>query len=123
MGAGMLEEGTGGEIVAEFSEVIKQFKRMCKSVTLAKCTRGECPMGCENIGQCRKVAFERPSDFEQRVMSWAAEHPEPVYPTWVEWLREIGIVPSEQKCFHDWLLASIPADIAQKLGIEPKEEP
>jgi hypothetical protein len=66
-------------------------------------------------------------------MSWAAEHPEPVYPTWCEWLVDKGVVnvarmpvdysggivteikPSGKMYEH------IPADIAEKLGIEPKE--
>lgn len=107
--------------MAEYSEVIKQFKRMCKSIS-GKCARGECPMGCENIGQCRKIAFEQPSRFKCTVMTWAANHPEPVYPTWVEWLRQMGVVPSEQKCFHNWLFDHIPADIAEKLGLQPEED-
>ena len=125
--------------MAEYIEVIKQFKRLCKSINPAKCTRGECPMGCENIGQCRKVAFERPEKFEEQVMAWAAEHPEPVYPTWKEWLVKLGIVSFDVD-FHSILdtrpttltntvkayineegSKPIPADIAQKLGIEPKE--
>lgn len=127
--------------MAEYTEVIKQFKRMCKSVTPIKCTRGECPMGCENIGQCRKVAFERPAKFEEQVMSWAAEHPEPVYPTWYEWLESEGILTTEivpntstpyaastMQSYMTMIKSTqkmytpIPADIAQKLGIEPKEE-
>ena len=113
--------------MAEYNEVIKQFKRMCKSVTPMKCTRGECPMGCENIGQCRKVAFEHPAKFEEQVMSWAAEHPEPVYPTWIEYLVGIGVIPHEIRLetadalMATHLLKPIPADIAQKLGIQPKE--
>lgn len=107
--------------MAEFSEVIKQFKRMCKSVTPMKCTRGECQMGCENIGQCRKVAFERPAKFEEQVMSWAAEHPEPVYPSWYRWLIMMGAIGSVEDLFSD-LQREIPADIAQKLGLEPKED-
>lgn len=106
--------------MAEFSEVIKQFKRMCKSVTPMKCTRGECPMGCENIGQCRKVAFEQPSCFEDIVMAWAAEHPEPVYPAWRDWLRSQYPMMGTYT-MTDILESPIPDDIAQKLGIEPKE--
>ena len=105
--------------MAEYNEVIKQFKRMCKSVTPMKCTRGECPMGCENIGQCRKVAFERPAKFEEQVMTWAVEHPEPVYPTWGQYFRRYyGL---EYCKGHEMLLENIPADIAEKLGIVPKE--
>jgi hypothetical protein len=73
----------------------------------------------------------------REVEKWTAEHPEPVYPTWGEWLISVGAarkiptgVPFE---FKDGRIADspwetvvdvnthIPADIAQKLGIEPKE--
>ena len=100
--------------MAEYTKVIEQFKRMCKSVTPIKCTRGECPMRCENIVQCRKVAFEKPAHFEATVMRWAAAHPV-VYPTWENWLTTLGV-----QSFNE-LSKPIPADIAQKLGIEPKE--
>ena len=53
-------------------------------------------------------------EFEKRVMSWAAEHPV-VYPTWENWLTTLGV-----QSFNE-LSKPIPADIAQKLGIEPKE--
>ena len=29
---------------------------------------------------------------EEHVMSWAAENPEPVYPTWREWLIKKGLI-------------------------------
>jgi hypothetical protein len=69
---------------------------------------------------------------EQTVTEWAAEHPV-VYPMWCEWLADKGVVdvarmpvdysggivteikPSGKMYEH------IPADIAGKLGIEPKE--
>lgn len=115
--------------MAEYSEVIKQFKRMCNNGHCATATG--CPMyPSSNRGQCRRIAFERPSDFEKRVMEWAAEHPEPVYPTWYKYLENAGIVTktkSEYSQIYDTVLPTskmfdpIPADIAQKLGIEPKE--
>ena len=106
--------------MAEYIEVIKQFKRLCKSINPAKCTRGECPMGCENIGQCRKVAFEQPAHFAATVMRWAKENPEPVYPAWRDWLRSQYPMMGPYT-MTDILESPIPADIAQKLGIEPKE--
>ena len=109
--------------MTEFSEVIKQFKRMCRYYNGQKC--GGCPLYCKghgcNISHCRMLAFED-KKFANVVTAWAAEHPESVYPTWVEWLRQTGVVPHDQMCFHAWLLTPIPADIAQKLGIKPKEE-
>lgn len=71
-------------------------------------------------------------------MQWAAEHPEPVYPTWDEWQNsvfpdaEIDITPctfgsrDRLNCFFEKKCSTcneqqIPADIAEKLGIKPKE--
>lgn len=89
--------------------------------------------GC-NISQCRKFGFERPREFEQRVMQWAAEHPEPVYPTWGEWFAEQGELSANWKDLRvvscsgksstgviGLLYNEIPADIAEKLGLQPKE--
>ena len=101
--------------MAEYSEVINQFKRMCAHGNCRTATG--CPMDGCNISQCRKFGFERPREFEQRVMQWAAEHPEPVYPSWYEYLTDM--YPSTWNMIKD---KPIPADIAEKLGIEPKEE-
>jgi hypothetical protein len=132
--------------VAEYNEVIKQFKRMCWYFSRDKMQKS-CPMctsypNC-NIGQCRKIAFEKP-DFAATVMRWAAEHPEPIYPTWGEWLESEGICFSRltdyervhgfkiPKVFEyqidgktaficgDRVNSPIPPDIAQKLGLQPK---
>ena len=106
--------------MAEFQEVCKHLKRMCEQYG-NNCIK--CPL--EDKDFCSLSAGDRTAETykkaEEIVMKWAAEHPEPVYPTWVEWLRQNGVVPRDQKCFHDWLLKPIPADIAQKLGITPKE--
>ena len=69
-------------------------------------------------------------DIELRIMSWAADHPEPVYPTWAEWLMEHGLVyASDSAYMKPWFVVNqrriekpIPDDIAQKLGIKPKED-
>ena len=111
--------------MAEFQEVAKELERMCNMYHAArKCGTDDCPVYYEDLCYAQVMVHVHGDDacnLEEVVMSWAEKHPKPVYPTWVEWLREIGIVPSEQKCFHDWLLTPIPTDIAQKLGIEPKE--
>lgn len=107
--------------MAEWMEVMNQFNRMCWHYQREHKCPMECPMDGMNISQCRKIAFEWPDSVEDTVMSWAEEHPEPVYPTWFEWLMEIGVVSPERKYYHDWLLKPIPADIAEKLGVKPKE--
>lgn len=115
--------------MAEWMKVMNQFDRMCLYYQRKhECSMG-CPMNGVNISQCRKIAFECPDSVERTIMSWAAEHPEPVYPTWGDWLAEIGLiswqnngdgvysvmVPTFKMC------KPIPADIAQKLGVESKE--
>lgn len=116
--------------MAEFSEVMRQFERMCHYYQ-GKC---ECPMGCSmdgvNISQCRKIAVEHPDVTEKKVMSWAAEHPEPKYPTWLEWLHTTSAtddspdIPVGDGTIFRVAINNIPipVDIAKKLGIEPKEE-
>jgi hypothetical protein len=102
-------------------------------------------MGCplNDTDFCGKNSGEKISaDFsevERRTMAWAAEHPEPFYPTWEEWLQSVGVMESSKgllsrlqgQLFIDGIpthavptskvLQPMDADIAQKLGIEPKE--
>ena len=111
--------------MAEYTKVIEQFKRMCWYYSRDKMQKS-CPMctsypNC-NIGQCRKIAFEKPAHFTVTVMRWAAEHPEPVYPTWGEYIRSItGLDPVEVNGMRLALTRTIPADLAEKLGLQPKE--
>ena len=68
---------------------------------------------------------------EKTIMAWAAEHPEPVYPTWGDWFVNRGMLPEKWDnltsaymdvgCVPKLIHSPIPADLAQKLGIEPKE--
>ena len=118
--------------MAEFVQTMKDWKRMCNS------------MGQEDeYNACKKCGlqsfdcpaiYEKESDgadwdrVEKVVTAWAAEHQEPVYPTWGEWLHDKGIIldARQHNEIEHWILGlnamkPIPADIAQKLGIEPKE--
>ena len=89
--------------MAEFSEVMRQFNRLRNSNACK-----ECPMeGHCGMDEAKLV----PDAFEKIVMDWAEAHPEPVYPTWLEWLD------NNNRLLRD----RIPADIAEKLGIRPKE--
>lgn len=109
--------------MAEYAEVIRQFKRMCRYTNYSRLPQ-DCPLYCKgrgcNISHCRMLAFED-KKFANVVMAWAAEHPEPIYPTWYRWLIMMGAVGSVEDLFSE-LQRPIPADIAQKLGIEPKED-
>lgn len=126
--------------MAEFVEVMRQAQKICDTY---KCD--DCPMA-DHVDMCglihskyRKAGFLL--EFERIVMQWAKEHPEPQYPTWEEWQREnfpdapVRLTPCSfmfrerweeimgKKCFKcaDCVNTPIPADIAKKLGIQPKE--
>lgn len=132
--------------MAEFQEVIRQARRMCKESDSC----GFCPVGGKEI-QCdiacrvaRKDCTDKiMEEFEQTVEEWAADHPEPQYPTWKEWITETftGVAAPPSPCqfmrTKDWEKAAnvmcelvrcescrekpIPAEIAEKLGIKPKD--
>ena len=109
--------------MAEFAKVAHEWVRMCKVYSDAgDCMK--CPMVTNPICGCMSDdngASEKDiAKAEADIMSWAAEHPEPVYPTWYGWLTMMGAVTSSDDLWMD-LQQPIPADIAQKLGIEPKE--
>ena len=122
--------------MAEFVQTMNDWRRMCHACQTEKDIHGVC--GCYPAGNyavcamksmdkeadlaCDNLYFER---LEKAITVWAAEHPTPVYPTWVEWLAGVGLIISSTDHYaFNFTKAKdpIPADIAQKLGIEPKEE-
>ena len=124
--------------MSEFTEVMRQAKRMCKAFSDGHCS--ECPIGGADVLECGITVTSEMDckEVERRVMQWASKHPEPVYPTWDEWQNsvfpdaEMDITPC---AFGSWnrlncsleetcvtcMEQQIPADIAEKLGIKPKE--
>lgn len=118
--------------MAEFSEVMRQWQRLCETRSRQygdddSKTCDECPLTKAGI-TCGGI-FETPTDTdwdacENAIMTWAAAHTEPVYPTWWSWLINEGVIEKGSTytgAFDQLKTKSIPADIAEKLGIEPKE--
>ena len=116
--------------MAEYIEVMKQKKRMCNSTLCCKCDIFH--LSGEDISNCSQFILNNPSKAETIIMTWAAEHPEPVYPTWAEWLNSIGVIISDRPFptlnipvyvyqAGKKMVEPIPANIAEKLGITPKE--
>lgn len=101
--------------MAEFKKVMQQWRRFCKSHN--NC--GECEFDGKGICVEAHLSDVPYTDIELRIMAWAAEHPEPVYPSYLE-VFEWGHEKTWAE-IKDILASPIPADIAQKLGIEPKE--
>lgn len=108
--------------MADFQKVMKEWVRSRKAIN-------------ENILSSFPLEMftdDNIANIEKEVMSWAAEHPEPVYPTWAEWLNSIGVIISDRPFpalnipvyvyqASTKMLEPIPANIAEKLGIIPKE--
>jgi len=107
--------------MTEFTQTMKDWHRMCKAMTEKNSYDAciSCPLeyyGCpavyEGFDTYKDVNFEAVGE---RIAEWAAEHPV-VYPTWGAWLSKTYGKPSSIL-----LSEEIPTDIAEKLGIEPKE--
>ena len=121
--------------MSEFIDVMRQARRMCKAQEDCE----SCPLWNTANFFCKldTTCYSDDSVIESIVMQWAAEHPEPVYPTWREWQNSTfpdahtPIRPCEfeskrrfkcdGKTCYECKLEPIPADIAEKLGIKPKE--
>ena len=75
---------------------------------------------------------------ERKIMDWAAEHPEPVYPSWAESWKQLFPAGENVPCLGCFDAkyytgkcmeisctkcknAPMPAEFAKKLGIKPKE--
>lgn len=123
--------------MGEFLEVMKQKKRMCEKYKdggiCQSIDYNICPLKGHEL--CSKpitlINVDKIQEGEEIIMRWAAEHPEPVYPTWGEFLVSVkAIYEKWDDHINDYdnaeyavkaLRKPIPVDIAQKLGIEPKE--
>ena len=111
--------------MAEFSEVMKQWRRFCRSHK--NC--GECEFDGKGICGEAQLSDVPYADIELRIMAWAEANPEPVYPTWREYIYDYctELNPDLRGC-NDYQFVAvfmgrhIPADIAQKLGLQPKAE-
>lgn len=114
--------------MAKFAEAMRHWKRMCDTYTTeeaATCCKG-CPMEDRECGAIYETGNADFDAIECAIMAWAAENPEPTYPTFYDWIESMmgddrrSIVDDHD--FAEWVtLNRIPADIAQKLGIKPKE--
>ena len=106
--------------MADFVQTMKDWRRMC--MAMEKLRPDDSCCGCPLEGYGCPAIYEEDSshvdyaDVEKNVTAWAAEHPEPKYSTWMEYLFTIYDTVWPQIATME-----IPADIAQKLGLQPKE--
>lgn len=121
--------------MAEFVEVMRQERRLC---AMYHCSR--CPLNDFNGYNCMMCPDSTVSDtkIEEIIMQWAKENPEPVYPSWTEAWEQLfpdgDGIPCRaffnkkyriENCYcSDCIECNnkpMPAEIAKKLGIKPKE--
>ena len=123
----------------EFTEVMRQARRMCETFCDGNCSK--CPIGNAKALECGITPTSEMDckEVERRVMQWAAEHPEPVYPSWKDgWKQRFPdadirhtlcpeVFGDKYSC--DWrhddiyicdecLERPMPAEVAEKLGIK-----
>ena len=127
--------------MSDFVQTMKDWRRMCRAYSTDDddCCKG-CPVldydnGCCEIYEMGATDWKK---YENAIVKWAAEHPEPKYPTWVEWLMKCGVLMPTMDTdivfsedgkhlvtgvrFTLKAYEPMPADLAQKLGVEPKGE-
>lgn len=119
--------------MSDFVQMMKDWRRMCKDRNCGSCNLKD---SCNIDPEYRTDTDIRKIDTKVKI--WAAEHPEPVYPTWIEWLMKCGVLMPTMDTdivfsedgkhlvtgvrFTLKAYEPMPADLAQKLGTEPKEE-
>lgn len=127
--------------MAEFVKTMEEARRLCAAQENCE----KCPIGNAKALECGITPTSEMDckEVERRVMQWAAEHPEPVYPSWEEGWRQLfpeadirhtlcpEVFGDKYRC--DWchddndynancdecLERPMPAEVAEKLGIKP----
>ena len=114
-------------MVSDFEITMRDWKRLCDSMN-KKYDFHSCEICPVHKSVCGGIwEMSENTDWkllQEKVTAWAAENPEPQYPTWGEWLMSIGVIngvhPHGAIDALGNLKQPIPADIAEKLGLKPK---
>lgn len=124
--------------MSDFVQVMKDWRRLCETIQSEnqQTSSGGWCKGCPVQGVCvidteiKDTTDKGLAMIGERIQSWAAENPEPVYPSWGEWLHNLHVVGVHATCAPEQNIyypivgmfnTPIPADIAEKLGLKPKE--
>lgn len=125
--------------MAEFKDVHRNMVRMCDAMRAEDNGCAPCPLD----GICAKfitLSEDAIATIERVVTQWAAEHPEPVYPSCKEGWKQLfpeadirhtlcpEVFGDKYKCYlcyddndncDECLERPMPAEVAKKLGIKP----
>lgn len=128
--------------MAEFTEVCRQAIRWAKTIENPNSPVERVSLCISMNGRAVEcsdgVKADTPEELEARIMRWAAEHPEPKYPTWYGMWKQLFPTAECVPCIKVAIgneykpkegcdaircdvckMRRIPADIAEKLGIKP----
>ena len=127
--------------MSEFSKAMHEWHRMCDyffNGTEWTCYE-DCPLyvykicseSTEKYTVPLEMAQELADEIEQTIMIWAKENPEPVYPTFAEWLNSISVAISDRPFpapnipvpvfqANEKMFEPIPEKLAKKLELKPK---
>lgn len=126
--------------MTNFAQTMHDWQRMCKYYDThynEDCCE-KCPLGgCGAIWEMDYIKDWE--DFASKIEDWAEKHPEPVYPTWREYLMKMGLIVERNCQYYESDLNEInikteknaailnekanrpiSAEIAAALGLEPK---
>ena len=110
--------------MAEFQEVFKHWRRMCRMHNCKNCPGGESD-GKDSICVFAQPYDERTeAEVENIIMAWAAENPEPIYPTWKDYFtmlygQDYGLYGDKKLSLSHLCSEQIPPKVAVKLGLDP----
>lgn len=114
--------------MADFVQTMKDWKRMCDKYFIGEnweCDK-MCPLYKYEVCSKPTAKYPVPLDIGQDlareidcvIMAWAKENPEPMYPAWRDWLRDLYGNPN--MTMTDILESSIDPEIARRLDIVPR---
>lgn len=112
--------------MADFAQVMKGWRRMCEkhAKMCDKCPL--CNLECGAVP--RNIKYHTDGQIEAIIMAWAAENPEPIYPTWADYITMLMIDDTFFRYDDDpitlgqWMNKThISTELAQKLGLKPND--
>lgn len=109
--------------MAEFVEIMNIKRRMDNYYDGCSC---DCPLYVSNFCSLSEESLtaEDFKEAERIMLEWAEEHPVE-YPYMIDVLQDVFNMPNGLSPMNIWEWINtirIPADIAEKLGLQPKEE-
>lgn len=109
----------------DFQTVVYDKNRMCDTLLETELACSGCPLSSLNntdSANCNEFIWEHPEDAERMIEEWVENNPEKKYPTWFNWLLQIGAIDGSEECVFSDLQREIPKALAESIGVNPEME-